>query len=107
MQYPICYKNAKGVVFSACVASIGASLRKYQTDGVDITVPYRLSEFTPVFSGIVLFSWPNRLEDGKYTFEGREIQAPINHPEENNNLHSLSESHEFQLVDYYYSTKMR
>jgi aldose 1-epimerase len=59
-----------------------------------------LSEFTPVFSGIVLFPWPNRLEDGKYTFEGREIQAPINHPEENNNLHSLSESHEFQLVDY-------
>jgi aldose 1-epimerase len=100
VQYQIRYQNAKGVVFEACIASIGASLREYKADNVNITVPYKRTEFTPIFSGIVLFPWPNRLEDGKYTFDGKEIQAPIDHPSENNNLHSFSQNYEFALENY-------
>jgi aldose 1-epimerase len=37
----------------------------------------------------VLAPWPNRLEDGRYTFDGREGVAEINEAERNNAIHGL------------------
>ncbi len=31
--------------------------------------------------------WPNRIGDGRYTWDGQEIQAPINEVERNTALH--------------------
>ncbi len=37
----------------------------------------------------ILFPYPNRLEDGKYSFEGNDYQFPINEPDKNNQLHGM------------------
>ena len=39
--------------------------------------------------GQVLIPWPNRLEDGKYEFDGREHQLPLTEPEHGNAIHGL------------------
>lgn len=41
------------------------------------------------FKQTILFPYPNRLEDGQYTFEGKSYQWPINQPEANNQLHGM------------------
>lgn len=42
-----------------------------------------------VFRGIPIFPVVNRLEDGRYQFEGKSYQLPINEPSRNNALHGL------------------
>lgn len=43
----------------------------------------------PNYRCTVLFPFPNRLRDGKYSFEGKEYQFPINEKHNNNNLHGF------------------
>jgi aldose 1-epimerase len=38
---------------------------------------------------IVLYPFPNRLDEGKYSFEGKTYQFPINSPATNNAIHGL------------------
>lgn len=47
----------------------------------------------------ILFPYPNRLRDGKYTFEGVEYQFPINEPATNNQLHGMVYNASFEVVD--------
>lgn len=42
-----------------------------------------------VFRGIPIFPVVNRLEDGRYSFDGASYQLPINEPSRNNALHGL------------------
>jgi aldose 1-epimerase len=37
----------------------------------------------------VLAPWPNRLGDGRYSFDGRELQLPLSEPEHHNAIHGL------------------
>ena len=39
--------------------------------------------------GQVLAPWPNRLGDGRYTFQGVEAQAPLDEPDRGNAIHGL------------------
>jgi len=49
------------------------------------------------FKQSILFPYPNRLEDGKYTFNGKDYQWPINQPETNNQLHGMVFNHPFEV----------
>ena len=39
--------------------------------------------------GQVLIPWPNRLQDGRYEFDGRSHQLPLTEPERGNAIHGL------------------
>lgn len=43
----------------------------------------------PNYRCTVLFPFPNRLRDGKYSFEGKDYQFPINEKHNHNNLHGF------------------
>jgi aldose 1-epimerase len=45
----------------------------------------------------ILFPYPNRLKDGKYSFEGKDYQFPINEPDKNNQLHGMLYNVPFQV----------
>lgn len=45
-----------------------------------------------------LFPFPNRIEDGKYTFQGIDYQLPITEPQHNNAIHGLIAFSEFEVV---------
>lgn len=76
--------------YSATLATVGAALREYTWEGADIVVPFAADAVAPAFSGMVLAPWPNRLTDGRYTFEGRDLQLPITEPARGTALHGLS-----------------
>lgn len=75
--------------YRAVVTEVGATLRVLEYEGRPLVRAFAETEPMPVYSGAVLAPWPNRIGDGRYTYHGREHQAPLNEPERANALHGL------------------
>lgn len=73
----------------AVVVSVGASLRRYDVDGLEVVMPYDEDAIAPAFAGMALAPWPNRLRDGQYTWAGRTHQVPVTEPSRSTALHGL------------------
>ena len=73
----------------AVVTEVGATLRAYTVDGVDVLDGFGPEEPSSAGRGQVLAPWPNRLEDGRYVFEGVEGRAALDEPERGNAIHGL------------------
>jgi aldose 1-epimerase len=76
-------------VHRAIVTEVGATLRHYSVDGVDVIDGFAVEEWAPSGRGQVLAPWPNRLDGGKYRFEGRDGQAALDEPALQNAIHGL------------------
>jgi aldose 1-epimerase len=73
----------------AVVTEVGATLRALSAGGSDVLDGFALEEISPAGRGQVLAPWPNRLDGGRYTFDGRAGQAPIDEPALGNAIHGL------------------
>jgi aldose 1-epimerase len=47
-----------------------------------------------------LFPFPNRIRDGKYTFDGKNYHFPVNEPAKNNAIHGFLNEQIFDLVHF-------
>ncbi len=88
------------------VPSIGANLVKLQHKATGCDILRTPSEeeagtFTsrPQIFGLPLLFPPNRIADGKYTFEGRKYQYPITIPAQNNYHHGIIKSQPFTVTE--------
>jgi aldose 1-epimerase len=75
---------------SATVVEVGAGLRRYSHDGVDVTARYDPWSLPPKGCGATLVPWPNRLRGGRYTFEDTIYQVPLTEPDLGNANHGLA-----------------
>ena len=73
----------------AVVCEVGATLRSYVVHDVEVLDGFPAHDRSNSGRGQVLAPWPNRLEDGRYTFVGREGQAAWDEPERRNAIHGL------------------
>jgi aldose 1-epimerase len=73
----------------AVVVEIGGGLRSYAAGGRDVLDGYAVDEQCRSGRGQVLIPWPNRLQDGRYAFDGQEHQLPLTEPEHGNAIHGL------------------
>ena len=71
------------------VAEVGATLRAYSADGLDVLDGFSVDEPSSAGRGQVLAPWPNRLDGGRYAFDGRPGAAAIDEPELGNAIHGL------------------
>ncbi|MBO0894848.1 MAG: hypothetical protein J2O39_10765, partial [Acidimicrobiales bacterium] len=71
------------------VTEIGATLRSYRVEGRDLIDGFGPDEWAEGGRGQVLAPWPNRLGDGRYTFNGVTAQVPLDEPERHNAIHGL------------------
>ncbi|WP_307807004.1 aldose 1-epimerase family protein [Naasia sp. SYSU D00057] len=77
--------------YRAEIASVGATLRTLRRGERDLILPFDADELRPRYLGAAaLFPWPNRVVDGRYTFEGEERQLAITEPERGHALHGLA-----------------
>lgn len=93
--------EAAGLSFSL-VPARGACLTDLVIGGVSLLDGYReASELDTLDWGksAILAPFPNRLKDGKYAFDGREYQFPINEPARNNALHGFVMDKPFEIVE--------
>lgn len=82
----------------ATIAEVGASVRTYTVDGRDVVLPFDDSTLAPAFSGAVLVPWPNRLRDGRYTWDGTARQVALTEPDRGTALHGLVAHARFERV---------
>ncbi|AMB41837.1 MULTISPECIES: aldose 1-epimerase family protein [Paenarthrobacter] len=76
--------------YKAVVTEHAAALRVLQFHGRDLVVQFPEGGPIPDYRGIIAAPWPNRIEDGQYTFDGVTHQLPVNEPERGASLHGLA-----------------
>lgn len=90
----------RGPRSSAEVTQVGAALRALTVDGVDLVPPYGDDVPTPAASGVVLVPWPNRIRDGKYSFDGEDLQLAVSEPKFGNASHGLLRFGTYQALEH-------
>jgi aldose 1-epimerase len=76
--------------YRAVVTECGAGLRLLEYDGQQLVAGYGLDAMAPSGSGQLLLPWPNRIQDGTYTFEGTEHRLALSEPARSNASHGLT-----------------
>ncbi|WP_328327173.1 aldose 1-epimerase family protein [Kribbella sp. NBC_00382] len=85
--------------YSGTVVSVGGGLRGLSYAGREVLLGY--PEDQPARAGIGqhLFPWPNRITDGKYTFQGVDQQLYLTEPARNNAIHGLTRWANWERLD--------
>jgi aldose 1-epimerase len=73
----------------AVVTEVGAGLRRYSSNGRELLDGYGEDAMSSSGRGQMLIPWPNRIQDGRYTFEGRDHQLPLDDVPEQDAIHGL------------------
>ncbi|MDQ1082700.1 MULTISPECIES: aldose 1-epimerase family protein [Microbacterium] len=92
--------HLRGPHSSAEITQVGAALRALTVKGVDLVPGYPDDVPTPAASGVVLVPWPNRIRDGKYAFDGQDLQLAISEPKFGNASHGLLRFGIYQPVEH-------
>lgn len=76
--------------YRAVVTECGAGLRSLEYDGRPLVAGYPEEQQASGGKGQLLLPWPNRIADGRYTFEGRELQLPLSEVARGHASHGLT-----------------
>jgi aldose 1-epimerase len=83
-QFEIVYGEQRAVI-----VEVGGGIREYSVGGRDVLDPYPPGAICDGARGAPLIPWPNRLADGRYSFDGEEHQLALSEPERGNAIHGL------------------
>ena len=73
----------------AVITEVGATLRHPEVDGLAVLDGFPEEGMAEAGRGQVLIPFPNRIEDGRYSFRGRSYDLPLDEPELRNATHGL------------------
>jgi aldose 1-epimerase len=71
------------------VVEVGGGLRSYSAGGRELLDGYAADEMCTSGRGQQLLPWPNRIQDGRYEFDGRSHRLPLTEPAAANAIHGL------------------
>jgi aldose 1-epimerase len=74
----------------AVVTEVGATLRSFSVESRDVVRGFSLEEMSAAGRGQNLLPWPNRIRDGRYTFNGVTHQLALTEPARHNASHGLA-----------------
>jgi aldose 1-epimerase len=78
-----------GSGYRAVVTECGAGLRVLEHEGRPLVDGYAEDEMASAGRGQLLVPWPNRIRDGQYAVDGRQLQLPLSEPARHNASHGL------------------
>jgi aldose 1-epimerase len=73
----------------ATIVEVGGGIREYVLGERPVLDPYGREAICDGAHGTPLIPWPNRLADGRYSFDGAEYQLALTEPERHNAIHGL------------------
>lgn len=73
----------------ATIVEVGGGIRTYSVGDRDVLDPYPREAMCDGAHGAPLIPWPNRLADGRYSFDGADYQLALTEPERANAIHGL------------------
>lgn len=71
------------------MVEVGGGVRAYEVNGRPVLDPFPAEEICDGAHGAPLVPWPNRLDSGRYEFEGESFQLPLTEPEQDNAIHGF------------------
>jgi aldose 1-epimerase len=80
------------------VTELGAGLRELAFRGHPVMAGYEPDELPPAGAGQLLTPWPNRVDGGRYVFDGAEYQLALTEPARANAIHGLTRWMAWTLV---------
>jgi aldose 1-epimerase len=83
----------------AVVVELGAALREYAVGGRRILDGDDAGSRITGGRGQLLVPWPNRVRDGRYRWQGRELQLALSEPAAGNAIHGLTRWTSWQVLD--------
>lgn len=86
--------------YRAVITEVGATCRSLEVDGRQWLWTFPKDGAPAGSQGRQLLPWPNRIRDGRYTFEGVTQQLPITEVPRHTALHGLNEGFAWQLVTH-------
>ena len=92
------YEIASGA-YRAVVTEVGATLRSFSVEGRDVVRGFSVEEMSRAGRGQNLIPWPNRIRDGRYTFNGVTQQLALSEPARQNASHGLVRYAPWILID--------
>jgi aldose 1-epimerase len=75
---------------TAVVVEVGGALRELSHDGRPLLDGYGVDETCVGARGQTLVPWPNRIRDGRYSWQGADKQLALSEPEQHNAIHGLA-----------------
>ncbi len=73
----------------ATIVEVGGGVRELRVGDRQVLDPYPLEAMCDGGHGAPLIPWPNRLRDGRYSFDGAEYQVALSEPERHNAIHGF------------------
>ncbi|MFC4588771.1 aldose 1-epimerase family protein [Sphaerisporangium corydalis] len=86
--------------FRAVVTEVGAGLRSLTHEDRPLIAGFPEDEPPYGSAGLPLLPWPNRVEDGRYEFEGQARQLALTEPRTGNAAHGFSRSFPWRVVSH-------
>src|SRR3954447_11723168 len=93
-QYEISHGEQRAVV-----VSVGGGLRCYEVSGAPVLDGYAADAMADGARAQTLVPWPNRVQDGRWEWEGARLQLALTEPEQHNAIHGLVRWMPFRLVE--------
>jgi aldose 1-epimerase len=82
------------------IVEVGGGIREYVDGERDVLHPYSRDDMADGAHGAPLIPWPNRVADGRYTFDGSDYQLALTEPEKHNAIHGLLRWRSWDRVDH-------
>ena len=76
--------------YRATLTELGAGLRMLEHGGAPLVRSYDADELPPHSAGQLLAPWPNRVDGGRYSFDGAQHQLALSEPALGNAIHGLT-----------------
>ena len=84
--------------YRAVLTGVGAGLRGLSHRGRPLVMKHPVDQTPPGAAGQLLIPWPNRIQDGRYAFDGHEQQLDISEPPNHNASHGFVRSLPWRVV---------
>lgn len=84
--------------YQATITQLGATLRQLTWRGIDVVVPLEADDIVSCCHGQILIPFPNRIAQGKYTFENVTYELPIDEHERQTAIHGYGYRCFWELV---------
>ncbi|HJQ07802.1 MAG TPA: aldose 1-epimerase family protein [Nocardioides sp.] len=85
----------------ATVVEVGGGIREYAVGHRAVLHPYPRDRMCDGAHGAPLVPWPNRLGDGRYSFDGTSYQVALTEPEKHNAIHGFLHWRPWELVEHH------
>jgi aldose 1-epimerase len=94
-QYEIAFGG-----YRATVVEVGGGIRSCDLGDRPVLQPYGIDAMCDAAHGAPLIPWPNRIEDGRYAYDGAQYQLGITEPDKHNAIHGLLRWRPWQALEH-------